>query len=861
MNSRRPEIPGRLGFDPSRALGLPGINWLGVVLWQVAFWTSGGSALLNAAGAAAAAEPAASSTAPAVAEITRLEIRPSAFRLTGKRQRLQVVVTGHTSSGESYDLTRSVDYEWDEEQVAVVTATGFVHPQRNGAASLTAAYGELQATLQLEVAEQQRPEAVAFEQQILPLLTKLGCSGGSCHGAPHGKAGFRLSLFSSDPVWDFRSLVRDEQGRRVNRMEPEQSLLLLKPTTQIAHRGGRRMDLDDRNYQLLRDWIAEGCEPGNQNLHCLSLDIYPGSQVVRFPNAEQQLTVQARFSDGSIRDVTRLAHFDTSDRSVATVTREGLLRGVDRGEVAVIVRYLDIVETPLFTLLRDIDGFEWRQAPVVNEVDRLVDAKLRQLQFVPATVCSDEVFLRRVHLDLLGLLPTPDEVRAFAEQGSREKRSHWIDHLLERPEHASFWAQKWGDLLRVSRQLLGNRSVYKLHRWLEHSIATNQPYDAFARELLEAAGSSTLHPAGNYYRAAADTNDAVETTAQLFLGTRIQCAKCHNHPYERWRQDHYYGLASFFHRIQRQSTGRGEEVFLWNAVSGEVLHPHTGESVMPWVPGQGELDLPAEGDRLQVFVDWLTSAKNPFFAHVEVNRIWSQLMGRGIVEPFDDFRDSNPPANAPLLDYLAEEFVRSGFDRRQLLRTILNSRTYQASSVPDPLNRDDTKYFSHYKPRMLTAEQLVDAVGQMTGRTKEFVGVPRGTRATWLPAPDLMPHNRDKIGEIDFLKVFGQPERQSMCACARGTDASLQQALQMFNGGFLHEMLTDQENFFHRATRDGMSSAEIVRNLFLRGLSREPTETELALSIAHVAGAKSQPQAWEDICWALINKREFLFQH
>ena len=408
---------------------------------------------------------------------------------------------------------------------------------------------------------------------------------------------------------------------------------------------------------------------------------------------------------------------------------------------------------------------------------------------------------------------------------------------------------------------MGHNSVFKYNRWLRAAVSSNMPYDQFVRELLTSSGSTLIYPAGNYYRTAGDTNDAMETTAQLFLGTRIQCAKCHNHPFERWTQDNYYGMAAFFNRIQRKKTGRGEEVILWTADSGEVINPRTNRAAKPWVPVAGQLPIGPQASRREVFVDWLTSSNNPFFARVEVNRIWSLVMGRGIVEPSDDFRDSNPPANAPLLDALAKDFIDHKFDRKHILRTILNSRTYQTGSRPNDFNRNDTKYFSHYLPRRLTAEQLVDALGQVTGRPIQFDLVAIGTKATWLPAPDLKPHDRARLGNTEFLKVFGQPERQSVCECERGDETSLGQALELLNGEFIHEMLTDGNTIFRQALGANEPHKETVIDLYRRALSRLPSEAELKTSLAYIESQANKAFALEDVCWAIINKDEFLFQH
>jgi hypothetical protein len=796
--------------------------------------------------------------------ITQIEIQPASFHITGTRQTLQLIVTGRLSDSELADVTHAVTYRVPDPDPGVVTVTssGRVSPLRNGTTTVEVQIGTLTRRMKIEVSGQASPELVSFAHHTLPLLAKAGCSGGACHGSPHGKAGFRLSLFGLDPDFDRASIVREFRGRRVNLVHPDDSLLLRKPTMQIPHAGGRRLRTGDPLYSLLQAWIGQGCRQDSENVQCTGIEVFPPeARVLRFPANSQQFNVLAHFSDGSVRDVTPLAQFSLSDVNVAEVTPQGHVTGLKRGETAVIVRYLEFIATPLLTFVRDIEGFQWQAPPAPTYVDELVDEKLKQLQYLPSGLCSDEAFVRRVSLDVIGLLPTPDEARSFASDQSPGKRSRRIDELLERPEFARFQAQKWGDLLRLSRKQIGVTSVFKYSRWLSGAMSSNMPYDRFARELLTASGSTMTSPAGNYYRTAADTLDAMETTAQLFLGTRIQCAKCHNHPFERWTQNDYYGLAAFFNRIERRKTDRPEEVLLWASGTGEIRHPATGRVIQPWVPGDSELAVDAIADRRQAFAAWLTSRDNPFFARVEVNRLWAQVMGRGIVEPFDDFRDSNPPSIAPLLDALAADFVEHGYDRKHVLRTILNSRSYQASSRANKFNRDDDRYFSHYIPRRLTAEQLVDALGDVTGRPEQFALIAPGTRATWLPAPDLKPHDRARLGDIEFLKVFGQPERQSVCACDRSEDSSLGQALELLNGGFLHRMLEHSDNRFHSALKQGRPPQDIVINLYQRALCRSPTDQELRASLGYIASHSSASTALEDVCWAILNKDEFLFQH
>ncbi len=794
--------------------------------------------------------------------VSELDVFPKKVELAGPRSSAQLVVTGRRPDGELSDVTSIAEYRIANADVLSVSPDGRVTPKSDGTTKVQIRSGDLIETVSVRVSGMARSQKVSFEHETLPALAKAGCSGGACHGSPHGKGEFRLSLFGFEPAFDRASLVRESQSRRVNTINPAESLLLRKPTMQIPHAGGRRLKQGDALYSLLHDWIGEGCPVDPPEADCLGIDVFPSvNRVLRFPANTQQFSVRARYADGSVRDVTHLSQFSLSDPTIANASTSGLITGTTRGETAVIVRYLEFIKTPLLTFVQDVDNFVWTAPPTFNYVDENVDQKLKQLQYQPAEVCSDETFVRRVYLDVLGTLPTIEEADRFLADNSSDKRKRLIDELFARPDFALFWSQKWGDLLRVSRKQIGLNSVFKYSQWLQAAISNNMPYDQFARELLTASGSTITSPAGNYYRTAGDTMDVMESTAQLFMGTRIQCAKCHNHPFERWTQSNYYGLASFFNRVERRKTDQPEEVILWSRNSGEVHHPADGRVMKPWVPVTGDLEIANTTDRRAALAAWLTSPENPFFARVEVNRIWAQVMGRGIVEPFDDFRDSNPPANASLLDALAQDFVDHNFDRLHILRTILNSRTYQADSRPNDFNRDDNKYFSRYMPRQLTAEQLVDSLGQVAGRPKQFGLVAPNTKATWLPAPDLQPHDRSKLGEVDFLKVFGQPERQSVCECDRGDDSSLGQALELLNGSFVNQLLTDGSNRLHRSIRSGQPTNEIIIELYRLALSRHPSESELNHSLAYTESHSDKARALEDICWAIINKDEFLFQH
>ncbi len=783
-----------------------------------------------------------------------LEVFPSEIGLRGPKDRSQLIVTGYDAEGSARDWTRDAKLSSANREVAEIRGTT-VFPKADGETQIIVEVGPLRHSIPLRVSEMSVPSQTAFENEVLVALSKQGCNSGACHGSPSGKGMFRLSLRAFDRELDELTLIREDFGRRTNPIDPEQSLLLLKPLMKVSHGGGKQLHTDDAAYAILRDWIAEGAKadpPGTPR--CIHLEVIPSKKrVLRLDAGQQQLAAVAHFADGSSRDVTHLVAYESSDMTVGTVDSNGLVTPLRRGETVILVRYLEHIESIPLMFVEQVPEFAWNDPPTNNYVDALVHAKLQQMQYVPAEICTDEEFLRRVYLDVIGILPTVEESRSFLDDPGEDKRARLIDRLLERDEFAKFWALKWGDLLRITGKTVGDQGVHKYHRWVEEAFRRNLPYDQFARELLTASGSTLANPPANFYRTATDRDTCVETVSQVFLGARLQCAKCHNHPFERWTQDNYYGLGAFFERVQRRNTQRPGEMFIWTSASGEVTQPRTGEQMKPWLPLRDEPAIDDATDRRTVFAEWMVDPANPYFAKIEANRIWAQLFARGIVEPIDDFRDSNPPTNDALLERLAQDFIDSGFDRKHLLRVILNSRTYQASCETTELNRDDALYFSHQQPRLLSAEQLLDAVNQATGLAQTFGALPAGTKATQLPAPDLV--------EVEFLKVFGQPERATVCACERTDETTLGMAIELFNGSAIHEKLRDPANRFRRQLAAGTPVPEVLHDLYLAALCRPPSESELQTAVAHCERRGDPAAGLEDVCWALLNTDEFLFQH
>ncbi len=782
----------------------------------------------------------------------KIEVYPPQFSLESPRREMHIIVTGHYADGATQDLTRAAECTSANAAVAKIEG-GLIKPAGNGQTEVVVRVGGHEAKIPVTVSKQDSPDPVSFNYGALVALSKHGCNSGACHGSPSGKGGFRMSLRAYDAALDTNTLIREVYNRRTNPLDPDSSLLLKKPLMEVAHGGGQKMRKGDPGHLLLRDWIAEGLavDPADAPT-CVKVDVYPRQRILKRPAHTQQMLVLAYFSDGSVRDITRLAVYSSSDEAVATVDENGLVVGHERGESAILVRYLEHMETSGLMFLKDVEGFRFTPPPPANYIDNLVFQKLQQMQIGVSALCGDEEFVRRAYLDVIGLLPTAAESQAFLADSSADKRSKLIDQLLQRPEYAEFWGLKWGDLLRVNSKKVSAAGVHKFRRWIVEAIRDNQPYDAFVAELLASSGSTFDNPAANYYRTAADTLDCTETTSQVFLGIRIQCAKCHNHPFERWTQDNYYGIAAFFNRVQRKKTTNADDLVIYLARSGEVTQPRTGKQMKPWLPLKGDLDLQGSDDRRGPLVDWLRSKDNPLFPQAGVNRLWGHLFGRGIVEPVDDFRASNPPSNAALLEALSKDFVEHGFDQKHMLRTILNSRTYQLSSRKNEFNANDTKYFSHANTRLLSAEQLLDAICQVTGVDEKFKGLPGGMKATQLPSPDV---------DNYFLKVFGQPPREMACQCERSSESNLSQALQMINGPLVHGKLREGTNRFRKLAEGGKSNEEIVHELYIAALCRPPESAEIEAAVKHIAAQTDRLQGLEDVCWAVLNAKEFLFQH
>ena len=790
----------------------------------------------------------------ALAELptSSLQVQPAEITLVGARGVQQLIVTANAEAATIHDATNLAEYKTDDPAIAVVE-NGIIKAKGTGTTTLQVTRAGQTATAKVTVANFEIPSPVSFQNEILASLTKSGCNMGACHGSPSGKGGFRLSLRGYDPTVDLVTLRGEFFNRRSNILNPDESLLLRKPLMEVAHGGGRRLHHGDPSHQVLRTWIAEGMKLDADGAPTLSrIELLPTPRVLRDGADRQQLMVNGYFSDGTVRDITALTAFDSSDESIGIISAAAVLSMQGRGEVTVLARYLDKVSTTQLTFLTNRPDFQWPNPPEETKIDQLVFDKLKQLQIQPSELCSDTDFLRRATLDLTGRLPSLEESQAFLADQSLTKRSAVIDRLLQTDDHARFWSMKWSDLLRSNSKKITRSGVHKFRRWLFDVVRNDMPMDQFARDLLTATGSTQQNAAAAYWKASRDEIDATETTAQLFMGIRIQCAKCHNHPFEKWTQDDYYGTAAAFTRVGRKETGLPDDEMIFVKAGGEVTQPRTGRQMKVRLLLEGDVDVPADQDRRVVFANWLTNNSNPFFARSLSNRIWGHIVGKGIVDPVDDFRDSNPPSNPELLSYLAEEFLKSGFSQRHLIRTIMNSRVYQLSSQRNKYNSDDEIYFSHATTRMLTAEQLLDSICAVTGQPEEFAGMPGGTKAVELVDP---PEGHK------FLQVFGQPQRELPCECERSTDSNLSQALQLINGPTVHNKLRSDAGSVHQWITGGKTDAEIIELLYLTALSRPPLSEEQATAQNHVKSNEDRTRALEDVAWAVINSKEFLFQH
>jgi Protein of unknown function (DUF1553)/Protein of unknown function (DUF1549) len=710
-----------------------------------------------------------------------------------------------------------------------------------------------QTHVTVEVSEANAPRQVSFRNEIMPLLTKLGCNQGACHGGQHGKGGFKLSLLGFEPESDFASIVKSAKQRRITPFAPEESLILLKPTLGVAHGGGKRLDPGSTPYRLLTQWLTQGAPgPRDEDPRVVGLTVYPEHRVMD-RGQEQRLTVIARFSDGTQRDVTDTARFDSLSEGVATVRSAGVARTVGRGEASIMVRYSGRAAMARLTVPFARDRpFDF---PSKNVVDIRAAAKWRELGLAPSPLCTDAEFLRRAMLDSIGTTPSPDEVEDFITDPDPNKRARMVEQILDRPEYVDYWTLKWGDVLRVNSGKLGAQGMLAFNLWLREAFRSNMHFDRMAEALVTAQGSIFSNGPANYFRVATSPDDLAETTAQVFMGVRLQCARCHHHPFESFGQDDYYSLAAYFARVRTKRSDEfglfGGDQVVFVSQKGEVYQPRTGKKMDPRPLGEKPIDDPV--DRRAALARWLTAENPRWLARNVVNRYWGYLLGKGLVNPIDDLRETNPPSNPELLDSLAQRFIASGFDLKALLRQILTSRVYQLSARPTSENQMDTSFFTHYTIKRLTAEQLLDAIDAASGTVEKFPQLPAGTRAISLPDPNFASF---------FLDTFGRPLRAIACECERSVDPNLSQALHLMNGDLLNRKLLQKGARLTRLLEDPkLADPALVRRLYLLSFNRPPSAIEASRALSVFAESPSRAVAAEDFFWALLNSKEFLFNH
>jgi hypothetical protein len=703
-------------------------------------------------------------------------------------------------------------------------------------------------------------DRLTYLRDVAPILDKTGCTSGPCHGSAKGKNGFKLSLRGYDPRFDYESLLYDLSGRRFNRADPAKSLILAKPVQDVAHGGGLRFEKDSEYFRIIRGWIAQGVPFGDESKDAVTaIDVEPKDIFFAGgPGESAQVKVSAHYADGAVRDVTRDATVESNFPDVAMADAKSSVKGERVGEATLLVRYQGKLSTIPVTVLNPKPGFAWKALPQHNFIDKLIDAKLEKLKIQPSPVAEDATFLRRASLDLTGQVPTSDTVRAFLADPapSRVKRAKMIDTLIASPAYVDHWTVKWGDLLQSSRKFLGEKGVYGFREWIRDSIASNKPYDALVRELLTSRGSSYDEPAANYFRVTREAKPTMEKTTQVFLGVRMVCAQCHDHPFERWTQNQYYQMSAFFSAVGlRAGYEVGEEIVFDQRADYEMKHPKDGRVVKPefLIASTRPVAIPSDSRRRDALAEWLTSADNPFFAKAVANRIWSYFFGKGIIDPVDDIRASNPPTNPALLEALTKELVAHNFDLRHLMRVIANSRAYQTSFMPNEWNEGDAINFSRMIPRRLTAEQLMDAVTSAAGARPVFPEAPQDTMAQQLADPH--------IGKEGFLDVFGRPPRESACECERRSDFSLPQALNLVNGTTISNAVADPKGRVANLVLGGSSDRRIVEELYMAALSRPPNRQETERGIAYLATGDSRASRAQDLLWALLNSKGFLYSY
>jgi hypothetical protein len=814
------------------------------------YWIVAAALLLGMIAANAFADDAAKPTA-VTATLSAINVYPADVQLTTVRDRQSLIVQAQYSDGITRDVTSEAKFALSNGELARLDKN-VLYPKADGATELTIEYAGVSVKVPVDVQRATEDPVISFKLDVMPVFMKAGCNTGSCHGAASGKDGFRLSLFGFDPDGDYHRLTRETPGRRINLAIPEASLLMEKTTGEVPHTGGKRYDMDSEYADTLLRWLRSGVPQDQGEVpKVVAVEIYPKAAVLDGEGATQQINVRAKYSDGTDRDVTSMAYFLSNNDNSAPIEQNGIVTAAKRGEAFIMARFETYtVGTHFIVLPKGLD-FKWTEVASNNFVDDLMYDKFKKLRIQPSGLCTDEEFLRRVYLDVVGVLPTVEEYHAFLNDADPKKRDKLVDSLLGRKEFVEMWVMKWAELLQVrTTQQIAYKPMLRYYNWIQERIASNMPMDQMVQELLGASGGTFENAATNYYQMEGDPKKVAENVAQVFMGMRVQCAQCHNHPLDRWTMDDYYSFAAFFSQIGRKRGEDPREQIIFNSGGGEVKHPIGGRVMAPKFLG-GEVPDVKGKDRRVVMANWLASSENPYFAKNLANIVWNHFFGQGIINEVDDVRISNPPVNAELLDTLGQKFTEYKYDFKTLVRDICTSRTYQLSTATNETNATDTKNFSHATLRRVRAEILLDLISQVTDTKNKFGGLPIGARAVQIANGNTSTY---------FLSTFGRATRESVCACEVNVEPNLSQALHLLNGDTLHGKV-GSGNLIGKRLEKMVAPEQIVEELYIRCLTRRPTDKERNDLNAVIAEAKDKKQVLEDVFWALLNSREFVFNH
>jgi len=790
---------------------------------------------------------------PAAAQVplTDLRVFPPEVNLATSRATANVVVQATFADGLTRDVTAQAKLTLANPALAKLEKNRLT-PAADGASELVAEFGGKTVKVPVTVKDAAKDRPVSFRLDVMPVFLRAGCNSGGCHGAARGKDGFRLSLFGFDAEGDHHRLTRELNGRRVNLALPAESLLVEKAMGKVPHTGGKRFDEQSEEYKTLIRWLeANAPNDAPTVAQPTGIEIFPTTLVLDGKGEKQQMVVRAKYSDGTERDVTHLCLFLSSNDSSATLGPDGVVTAGDRGEAFVMARFATYtVGSQVIALPKGLK-YDAPQLPENNYIDTLVNAKLKKLRITPSELCSDEVFLRRVFLDVIGVLPTVEEYSGFMASADPKKREKLVDELLERKEFVELWVLKWAELLQIrSSNQVSYKSMLLYYNWLQERLAKNMPMDQMVRELLSASGGTFKNPATNYYQNETDTLKVSENVAQVFMGMRIQCAQCHNHPFDRWTMDDYYGFAAFFSQIGRKGTDDPRELVVFNSGGGDVRHPVGGRVMKPKFLGGAEPDV-AGKDRRAVMAEWLASPQNPYFATNLSNIVWGHFFGQGIIHEVDDVRISNPASNPELLVELGKKFTEYKYDFKKLVRDICTSRTYQLATKANPTNETDTRNFARATIRRIKAETFLDCISQATDTKNKFPGLPLGARAVQIA---------DGATGTYFLTTFGRATRETVCSCEVKLEPTLSQSLHLLNGDATTGRIA-QGNLVGKLLEAKKTVPQIVEELYLRTVTRKPTPAEVQKIEAIVAAEADKKRALEDVFWALLNTREFMFNH